>query len=375
MLELCPKKRVVVTIHGIMTTGRWQKEVTTALSENGLIPVHIHYGIFDPIRFIFPFTREKQINTVRSRLRKLFVETGTPLHIVAHSFGTLIAMEALTRECGELKYDRIILSGCILRRNFPWSDLFKKGWIRAVRNERADGDWVVTLAFIASKLRFFTRLNGGDSGRHAFTESHPQLIDRHITGEHSTSHNQLKYDRWAKFLSYPKLSQKLLEKMKKELQLLRQEVSSVLNIDPNIVRSNLFALFDDVLHLVPGACVNMNHAPEYHVTIEPGHGGTGKAFMDKNPLLVVNSSGRWSHDLPGDELAKVCPDLKWILSLPVYSAQTGISYGVVNIDGLHTLPEKLKEDPAAVLFAMQMSMEGRITSLMELAFEGMEYSL
>lgn len=375
MLELRARKRMVATIHGIQTHGRWQKEVSRELAENDLVPVHVDYGFFWVLSFFLFFTREKQINKVRSQLRTLYKQHG-PVNIIAHSFGTYIAMEALMREQGEITYNRVVLTGSIVRRDFPWGEVFGKKWVTAVRNERADGDWVVSLASWASKkyVKIVSRLNAGDSGKHEFLESHNSLVDRLITGEHSSTHNDLKYERWANFLAYPCLPKPSVDKLRKELQLFVQEAAGLLGVDEKCLRSNYFSLFGDALHIVPGASVNMLYAPEFGISIEVGHGGTGKAYLEMNPYLVLKNSDRWTHDLPNDELQKVCPGLSWIISLPVVDLERNRVYGVVNIDGICDVPEKLRNEPELLLFSAQMIAEQRIRGIMERTYEGAVYN-
>jgi len=127
--------KIVVTIHGIRTNGAWQKEITPALASHGLIPYHINYGFFFATWFLFKPFRENRIEAIRRELIDLRKDTGTNrISIIAHSFGTFIAMEALRRDNGELKYDRVVLTGSILPRNFDWRTLFERELATAVFN-------------------------------------------------------------------------------------------------------------------------------------------------------------------------------------------------------------------------------------------------
>ena len=96
--------KIVVTIHGIRTTGAWQKEITPFLASHGLIPYHINDGFFFLTRFLFKPLRERQIEAIRRELINLRKDTGANrISIIAHIFGAFIAMEALRRdrlECG-----------------------------------------------------------------------------------------------------------------------------------------------------------------------------------------------------------------------------------------------------------------------------------
>ena len=368
----------MVTIHGIRTRGQWQKQITPYLARYGLVPYHIDYGWFRAFRFFFPWWRKKQIQKVRVELRSLLEKAETPrVSIIAHSFGTLIAMECLKADNGDLRYDRVVLTGSIVPRDFDWKSTFERRWIIAVRNERATSDWAVRLARLASRrpLRWITRLHAGDSGREAFTQNHPSLLDDWIEGDHSEAHNPLRFERWARFIAYPELPDDLLGKVVAELQALRQESAQILQVDPELVRTNLFAPLDGALRIVRGATDNMKYAPEFDLKIEDNHGSTGAAFAQGKPCLVVKKGKTWTgKTLPGAELQKLNPSVRWVVSLPVKSRARGVVVGVVNVDGLDNIPAVLqdansKECQAAIL-ALQGGMIQRFEPCLEAGFRG-----
>jgi pimeloyl-ACP methyl ester carboxylesterase len=371
------KPRVVVTIHGIRTHGKWQKEITPYLARHGLIPYHIDFGFFRAIFFFFKWTRERQVKAVRDELRSLVAHLDSPrIGIIAHSFGTHLAMEALVRENGGLLYDRIVLTGSIVPRDFDWNSALEKKWVMALRNERATDDWVVSLAAFASRrLSWITRLKAGDSGRQSFTQDSPTLLDNYVVGPHSETHNPLKYEQWARFIAYPNLPDDVLEKVTIELQQLRQHAASILKVISDRLRTNLFAPIDGALRIVHGATDNMNYAPELDIQIEAGHGATGVAFVTGNPCLVLKTATGWSGStLPGKELAKVHPSLQWVLSLPVKSKERGLVVGVVTVDGLDNIPTILQDSASvecqAAMLALHGSMLGRFQPYLEAAFRG-----
>lgn len=370
--------RIVVTIHGIQTRGTWQKELTPYLAKEGLIPYHLDYGFFDLLRFLLPWTRESKIGTIRRELRELFQKTGVRrVSVIAHSFGTLLAIEALMRDNGGLRFDRVVLTGSIVPRDFDWTDVVEqRKWVMAVRNERATNDWVVTLASLASRrLGWLLRLNAGDSGRSGFSHCLPSLVEDSIHGNHSEQLNVQKFERWARFIAYPMLPADILDKVVTQMQAFRQEAASILNQNVDHVRINLFAPIGGKLRIVPGASDNMTFAPELDISIEPDHGATGAAFVSGGASLVVKQGNSWTgNHLPGDELKKVCPDLRWVLSLPVRSKSRGIVVGVINVDGLHSVPDMLQQqagaDCKAAMLALQLGMEPRFQPCLDAAFLG-----
>jgi pimeloyl-ACP methyl ester carboxylesterase len=376
------KPRVVVTIHGIRTHGQWQKRITPHLAKHGLIPYHIDYGFFRAVFFFFKPTREKQVSAVRNELRNLVSQVGAGrISVIAHSFGTLIAMESLVRDNGNFKYDRVVLTGSIVPLEFDWKAAIEKGWVMAVRNERATKDWVVKLADWVSHTRVVRFLAGGlsagRSGVVPFSQQLPQVLDDYVAGHHSETHNPLKFEQWARFVAYPHLPNDLLERITTEMETLRQQAGSILGLAPELVRANLFAPLGGALRIVPGAHSNMTYAPEFDLKIEVGHGATGAAFDTGNPCLVVKKGNSWTgNHLPGTELDKINPALRWVISLPVRSETRSTIVGVVNVDGLDNVPAMLEdvksEDCQAALLALHLGMLQRFRPCLEAAFRGVE---
>ena len=119
--------KIVVTLHGIRTRGQWQKQITPYLARHGLIPYHLDYGFFGVLSFVLPWTRANRVQWLRSELRDLMDRTGAKrVSVIAHSFGTWLALEALEAENGNLRFDRVVLTGSIVRRDFPWAQTDRK---------------------------------------------------------------------------------------------------------------------------------------------------------------------------------------------------------------------------------------------------------
>ncbi|MBW7974065.1 alpha/beta fold hydrolase [Bradyrhizobium sp. BR 10289] len=374
------RPKIVVTIHGIRTTGVWQKQITPYLAKQGLIPYHIDYGYFLALAFLFPPLRQRQVEKVRKEMRRLVELTGASrISVIAHSFGTYLAMEALRADNGELKYDRVVLTGCILANDFSWTDILNpaRAMVMAVRNERATKDWVVSAAAFASRrLYWITRLRAGDAGRTAFEQKHPALLDYQTEGGHSEVHNQLKFEQWARFIAYPLLPPDILDLIIIELDALRQEVARAFQGNATLIRINLFAPIAGALRIVPGATVNMNYAPELDLKISPDHGATGTAFKQNTVAFVIKGDRGWGGNLlPGKELDKLHPQLKWVLSFPIYSKLRETVIAVVSIDGLETLPAPLQADRNSDEFKGTVMLpypfiRDRISPYLDIAFRG-----
>ena len=349
--------KIVVTLHGIRTRGHWQKQITPYLARHGLIPYHLDYGFFGVLSFMLPWTRTRRVHWLRGELRDLMDRTGAKrVSVIAHSFGTWLAMEALEAENGNLRYDRVVLTGSIVRRAFPWqAAIVRNRWVQAVRNERATGDWVVRGAEFFSRLARPVALRAGATGAVGFDERLPALQEHVVAGGHSEVLNIANYEKWARFIAYPQLPADHLRRVRALVQQIRALAAERLQVDAALVRANIFVPTASVLRMVRGAWDNMTWAPEHDIEIAPDHGSTGRAFTDGTPFSILRRGATWTAGvLPGPEQDKINPRLQWILSLPigrlVRQDQLTVArdvLGVLNVDGLDIVPAMLQtaDDP------------------------------
>ena len=375
--------KIVVTLHGIRTRGQWQKQITPYLARHGLIPYHLDYGFFGVLSFLLPWTRANRVQWLRTELRDLMDRTGAKrVSVIAHSFGTWLALEVLEAENGNIRFDRVVLTGSIVRRDFPWgSTLLRKRWIQALRNERATGDWVVRAAELFSRLAGPIAAHAGASGALGFNTACPGVHDRHIAGGHSEVLNIANYDKWARFIAWPRLPDDHLRRVRMLVQQIRALAASRLGVDVDLVRANLFVPSANALRMVPGAWDNMTWAPEHDIEFELDHGSTGRAFTDGMPFSIRRRGASWTAGvLPGPEQAKVNPRLQWVLSLPIGRLVThkGLTMaqeviGVLNVNGLDSVPPLLQTpgDPTlkTLVFTLWASTE-KIRESLALANSG-----
>ena len=363
--------KIVVTLHGIRTRGQWQKQVTPYLARHGLIPYHLDYGFFGVLSFILPWTRANRVQWLRDELRDLMDRTGAKrVSVIAHSFGTWLALEALEAENGNLRFDRVVLTGSIVRRDFPWAQTIRrKRWAQAVRNERAAGDWVVRAAELFARLTGPIAPRAGASGALGF-DAAPDVVQQHtVAGGHSEVLNISNYEKWARFIAYPRLPDDHLRRVRTLVQQIRALAASQLGVDVELVRTNLFVPNASVLRMIPGAWDNMTWAPEHDIELEPDHGSTGRAYTDGMPFSIRRLGASWTAGvLPGPQQAKVNPRLQWVLSLPIgrLVARRELTValdvvGVLNVDGLDSVPAMLQtpDDPTlkTLVFALWATTE------------------
>jgi len=178
-------RRLVITVHGIRTYGRWQEQLGSLLeSHNAGISVHhFKYGYFSALAFIIPFTR--WLMTRRFRKDFINIATGSSwdrIDIVAHSFGTHLVAWALYRILAKhhIKINTIILSGSVLKSGYPWRELMgPQGDVSRVVNDCGVRDNVLLLNQIFV-------LGTGMAGRTGFSGLESQIfVNRYFDHGHS----------------------------------------------------------------------------------------------------------------------------------------------------------------------------------------------
>jgi len=120
------KRKIIISVHGIRTTGAWQKQIASVVSENGWIYYPMDYGYFTAIHFALPFVRRSKITWFCrqfDQIKERFPEV-TP-SVVAHSNGTYIVANAL-KTYPHMRVDKLILCGSIVRQDFDWKTIFER---------------------------------------------------------------------------------------------------------------------------------------------------------------------------------------------------------------------------------------------------------
>lgn len=147
------KPKLVMSIHGWLSTGSWQEVVSKAIEESGLISKEFKYGLtvrFDKwkINSLIDDFKEWYFDVCDKSLGILKIHE--PYHrpsIVAHSLGTLIVVRAM-QKYPEIKFDKMFLHGAIIPRDFDWYSLIFKDQISKVITSQSKKDNVVRLSFI-----------------------------------------------------------------------------------------------------------------------------------------------------------------------------------------------------------------------------------
>ena len=135
------ERPIVFSLHGIRTRGEWQKAVLTrVLSAAGFDHLALDFGLFRVFRLFRPTVRRRQVDWFRDRYTADMRGCSSLPSIIAHSFGTYIVAEAM-RIYPEVRFNRVIRCGSIVRQDFPWSRLIDTGRVQRVLNECRQRDF------------------------------------------------------------------------------------------------------------------------------------------------------------------------------------------------------------------------------------------
>jgi hypothetical protein len=181
-------------LHGIRTRGAWQKHLNFDLQRLGCRHELLDYGFFRVFQLLIPWFRRRQVEWFRREYERLTANVESPPSVIAHSFGTYIVASAI-EWYAEIRFDRIILCGSIVRRDYGWGALIESGRVGAVLNDYGGKDfWSERAESIIS--------DGGASGARGFSTQHPQLYQRYRPlFRHSDYFYPLNYrETWIPFL-------------------------------------------------------------------------------------------------------------------------------------------------------------------------------
>ena len=113
-------ENLIITIHGIRTHAFWQNTVERLIKQKSKALVfNLGYEYFDAFRFWLPFLRRSPIERILDEIRVIIANhPNATIAIVAHSFGSYIVSEILSKE--DIKLTRVQLCGSIISEKYPW---------------------------------------------------------------------------------------------------------------------------------------------------------------------------------------------------------------------------------------------------------------
>ncbi len=186
---------VVFSLHGIKTRGKWQKDVTPLLGHAGFTVVPLDFGNFLALQLLIPGQRERKVDWFRDEYSRQCdrLRCERPA-IIAHSLGSYLVAQALEK-FPEMRLERVILCGSIIRRDYSWKKIAERGQILSVLNQFGGQDlWARVVEWVVS--------DAGQSGLRGFEHSDEELTQQwNPKFKHSDYFYDLNYkENWIPFL-------------------------------------------------------------------------------------------------------------------------------------------------------------------------------
>lgn len=180
------------TVHGIRTYGQWQSHLAKDVEgySRYFESIEIKYEFLDIFSFLLPFRRKTVIEKAAKRLLAHIQKyPDRDIHIIAHSFGSLIVTEALKNFSSKGRLKSVIFCGSPLPHDENIDHIVEVADFTL--NECGTHDFVLAVCRL-----FVPGL--GDAGRIGFErENTDRFINRYFRGGHSLYFKE--YDRGVKF--------------------------------------------------------------------------------------------------------------------------------------------------------------------------------
>jgi alpha-beta hydrolase superfamily lysophospholipase len=203
-----PKDHIVFIMHGIRDVGRWTGGVRASVDRVAASrsqSVHVvtsSYGFLPMLSFLFLGIRRGRVRWFMDRYTEAVARhwgPGTKIHFIGHSNGTYLLASALS--CYQTCWvNRVVFAGSVVRRDFPWNDLARRGRVTRVRNDVASADWVVGIF-----PRLFETLHAqdlGSAGHNGFLDDvgHVDSLRSFFRGGHGAAIVPENHDSVAQFV-------------------------------------------------------------------------------------------------------------------------------------------------------------------------------
>lgn len=197
---------VVCSIHGFKTHGKWQKKFSDFFSSHKFPVWSFDYG-YKFLLALLPGFKQKLINDFFNEYHKLVIDKhykidlNNPIKrpsIVAHSLGSYILCNALLKY-PEIKFDKVILCGSIIKRDFDWNIIFRRNQVTFLRNEYSPKDKVVIWGWILSFK------GAGLSGKKGFQQNSDFIEEKKYEHFHHSDFFEGNHmeDSWLPFFRKP----------------------------------------------------------------------------------------------------------------------------------------------------------------------------
>ena len=158
-------RKAVITVHGLKTTGAWQKVVNAPLSDADIRHIPVDYGY----RLLPGSTHRVLRRIMHAYDDHRAHDDRLRISVIAHSFGTLGFGRTLQRQPA-IRFERAILYGSVLPKDFDWSNVREEEQVRKVLHETCPSDWIVYCAGLLP--------HAGSSGCTGFTDLADGLVEQ-----------------------------------------------------------------------------------------------------------------------------------------------------------------------------------------------------
>ena len=186
-------ERVVFVLHGIRAdnTG-WVSQISNKLkgTSKTIEVVTATYGYYSLLRFPFALARRRNVRWFQDLYSYNFARyPKAKFSFIGHSYGTYILGQSMAR-VPAMRFERILLVGSVLPREYRWSDRIDAGQVQEIRNDRSASD--IPVKVLCSALHAFGRdvgtggVDGFDEGRcrevFFYKGNHSRPLDRDNLG-------------------------------------------------------------------------------------------------------------------------------------------------------------------------------------------------
>ncbi|PKG85104.1 hypothetical protein CXF85_05725 [Colwellia sp. 75C3] len=177
-------KKVIITVHGISTAGKWQDKLEDSLPNNDpdIVCRKFEYFHISALKLMSNKQKDKIYQSFSMELDALFLAfPDSDFYFFSHSFGTYLLGNKLRTMSLENspRIRSVVLAGSVLKRNFPWCEVKRNLNIGLIVNDCGIKD----KALLFSEL-FTPKL--GMAGRTGFyTFESESVINRFHIGGHS----------------------------------------------------------------------------------------------------------------------------------------------------------------------------------------------
>ena len=138
---------LIISIHGIRTTGQWQKIFASVASASPTRIESFYYGRYGLFRFLCPYFNKRLVDrfyrwygdVVKSCPDVDLERFDKRPSVVAHSLGSWVVGNAMLKY-EDIRFDKLVLAGSILPGDFDWATLFARDQVAFVRNECGQKD-------------------------------------------------------------------------------------------------------------------------------------------------------------------------------------------------------------------------------------------